>query len=185
MIIDSPSSLFHKNVLGIVLATYLLVQTVLPFRHHFQTGYTDWTKLGQKFSWRMKSNSTDAVLRYLVKNGNGSVAVIKTPDLNRKQALYIADEPRMIASYARVLRARLEQHGYRDFEIRVHSIASLNGRPYQFLIDPNVDVSRVDYTLFAPKDWIVRLKENQQIGLYPRSGQERLGQIQEVLNEIE
>lgn len=163
------------------LLVYLIVQVLLPFRHHFCEGYTDWTKLGQKFAWRMKSNSTDGVVRYLLVDSDGRYEILNPLHLNRKQAVHIGDEPRMIATYAKVLRTSLEAEGLRDFEIRCDAIASLNGRPYQYLIDPNVDISRVDTGPFGSKSWIVPLKPGQPVGNYALTAEERTQRITDVI----
>ena len=36
------------------LLTYLMIQLILPIRHHFIKGNVDWTGEGKKFAWRMK-----------------------------------------------------------------------------------------------------------------------------------
>ena len=37
-----------------VIGIYAIVQLLLPLRHYFIEGYTDWTGEAQRFSWRMK-----------------------------------------------------------------------------------------------------------------------------------
>ena len=60
-----------------------------------------------------------------------------------------------------------EAHGHRDVEVHVEALASLNGRAFQPIIDPRVDLSWADTNPFHPADWIVALNPDLPAGVYP------------------
>ena len=56
----------------------------------------------------------------------------------------MSGQPDMILSLAHHIAADLRARGERDVEVRVDALASLNGRPAARLIDPDVDLARID-----------------------------------------
>ena len=91
--------------------------------------------------------------------------------------------PHFILQYVHALDSTLEALGMRDVEIRVIAIASLDGRPYQLMIDPTVDLSDASYGWFEVPNWIVPLQRNKRPGLYPRSSEERRAMLQAVVDD--
>ncbi len=63
----------------------------------------------------------------------------------------------MCLQFAHFLARELREEGHREIEVRVECKASLNGRKYQYLIDPKVDLAKEPRSL-AHADWIVPLK---------------------------
>jgi hypothetical protein len=59
-------------------------------------------------------------------------------------------------------------------------VESLNGRAYQFLIDPAIDLAAVACRPFAHATWIVPLKQGE-IGDYPMSHRERIERMRSVV----
>jgi hypothetical protein len=57
------------------------------------------------------------------------------------QEKMMAQDPAMIRLFARHLAADLERRGQPGAQIYAMAYASLNGRPSQLLIDPNVDLA--------------------------------------------
>jgi hypothetical protein len=60
-------------------------------------------------------------------------------------------------------------------------LASLNGRPYQFLIDPTVDLSVIPCKPFTHATWIVPLQEGDRVGDYPASLRDRVQRMKAVI----
>jgi hypothetical protein len=50
--------------------------------------------------------------------------------------------PHMILQYVHALDDTFQEMGINDVEIRATAIVSLNGRPYQLIIDPEVDLTK-------------------------------------------
>ena len=64
----------------------------------------------------------------------------------------------MILQFAHHLERDLVAQGFTNVEIRADTLASLNGREPQQLIDPDVDLAATERTIFGA-DWIEPLRE--------------------------
>jgi len=140
------------------LALWAAVQLFLPLRHLAYPGDVSWTEEGHRFAWRMKLRDK-AGAAYLSLT---DVATGKTTNLNplaylsRSQAAEMSTHPDMILAFAHHV-ADLERRRGRDVEIRARVPISLNGRPYQLLLDPAVDLAAVRDSL-RPASWILPLE---------------------------
>ena len=70
----------------------------------------------------------------------------------------MTSRPQMIVQFAHYLEDRWQDDGYEDVQVRALVVASLNGREYQPLIDPQVDLTKISYPWIGPADWITELK---------------------------
>jgi hypothetical protein len=77
-------------------------------------------------------------------------------------------QPDLILQLAHHIRDDLSARGFLDVEVRVDARASLNGRPMATLIDPAVDLARIDESL-APASWILPAPEGPPPHLAPRA----------------
>ena len=69
--------------------------------------------------------------------------------------------PYMILQFSHYLAEHFQKKGYPDVEVRAKVTVSQNGRPYQLLIDPDVDLAKVKARLWPPASWILpRNEEN-------------------------
>ena len=65
--------------------------------------------------------------------------------------------------------------------VKVDAVAALNGRPYQFLIDPDIDLAAADLPLFGTPDWIVPLDADGEPGNYAMTLQEQHDRVMAVI----
>jgi vitamin K-dependent gamma-carboxylase len=152
---------FQKPVLAFV-SIYLVLQILLPLRHFLYTGNTMWTSEGHHFAWRMKLRS---------KRGCRIVFIAKNPatgetwpidirrNLTPKQISKMCSRPNMILQYAHYLGDELTGQGYKNPIVTVRSSLSMNSRPVQALIDPEINLLEKEYSIFQHSDWIVPLKK--------------------------
>jgi hypothetical protein len=153
---------------------YVAVQLVLPFRHYLYRGDASWTEEGGHFAWRMMLRDKQAFDPTL------SVSAVR-PDgspfrdrielwrvLPQWQLSKVVCTPEMIAEFAQMIAKRLEAEGFREVDIRAHIALSLNGREPQAIIDPEVNLARVDLDPW-PKPWIVPLTQpfQRKVDLIP------------------
>ncbi len=144
----------------VILGLYLGFQLLFPLRHYLYPGNVSWTEEGHRFAWHMKLRSKRAEAQFIVVDGrNGSVRYRVDPEdfLTDWQARKMAARPDMILQFSHFL---AEEYGNGDsgsVEVRAEVFASLNGRAYQQLIDPAVDLSKQTQTL-APAFWILPLQ---------------------------
>lgn len=69
--------------------------------------------------------------------------------------------PDMILEFGRWLGRRLEAEGKGEVEVYAEAHVSLNGRPRQPLIDPEVDLMTIEDRLWPPADWILPLVSHE------------------------
>lgn len=141
-----------------VLGLYLLIQLLVPLRHHLYPGTVIWTEEGQYFAWHM-------LLRMKRFRGKMWVTDPATGEkmwidphkyLPKWQADAFGKRPDMIVQFAHYLDERLEARGMKDQEIRAEIYASLNGRPAELLIDPEIDLTEVRRSLW-PRSYVLPL----------------------------
>ncbi|MCB0318010.1 MAG: HTTM domain-containing protein [Bdellovibrionales bacterium] len=162
------------------LCLYFLIQLLLPFRHLLFNGNVSWTEEGHNFSWHMKLRAKHAVAIFRVVDAEtGKLSKVNQYEfINASQARKLTTRPIMIRQFANFLANKYKERGFINPKVFVVNPASLNGRPYQFLVRPDVDLVTVKESMFSSSDWIVPLKENQEIGNY-----NRLIERTELINE--
>lgn len=147
----------------VALAAYFAVQLALPLRHLLYPGHVDWTEEGHRMSWRM-------MLR--AKTGNIEFHVVHPPSgrswtvhprefLTDKQTQRVAIRPDLIWQFAQFLEQHYADQGIAPVEVRASSAVSLNGRPAQPLVDPNVDLAAQEWSFLRPNRWVVPLASSE------------------------
>ncbi len=145
----------QKVTLGL-LSIYMTIQILLPLRQHLYPGPTAWTHQGHRWSWRMKlDHKVPVEIRFVTINPDTGISseIPAARMLPPWQRWVMATKPDMILQFAHYCYQRQKAGGY-DYEIRAHITVSLNGREPQLLIDPNVDLAKVERNLW-PAKWIL------------------------------
>lgn len=157
----SPLHFTSRQQLGVsLLAVYVLIQLVVPFRHHLYPGDASWTEEGHQFAWRMMLRDKKCGIRFYAhsrKTGRAGIIDIK-PFINPLQASKLSRSPDMIVQFCQFLSDEFERRGMGETEIRVVVLASLNGRKPQLLVDPAVNMVAQSRGLHH-YSWIVPLQE--------------------------
>ncbi len=146
-----------------ILATataYLAVQVLVPLRCYVYPGDASWTEEGHRFSWHMRLRDKEAQARFFVTDLDRGTTWTVEPSayLTERQTRVMAGRPDMILQFAHHLAEGLRRSGRSRVEIRARVAASLNGRPPQLLVDPDVDLAGQPRSL-APALWILPLRE--------------------------
>lgn len=143
--------------LAVVLGgLWLALQIALPLRHLAYPGDVNWTEQGFRFSWRVMLIEKTGMLEYRVVDAQGvETRVVPRDGLTELQRRQLATQPDLIAQYARHL-AMQRGPGTRVY---ADAWASLNARPSQRLIDPDIDLAQApvwpapaSYILAHPHD---------------------------------
>jgi hypothetical protein len=147
----------QKLVLGL-LAAYLVVQVFLPLRHYFYPGDVSWTEEGHNFSWHMKlrTKTGDAVFTITYPQTGQTWTIKPEEHLKSHQLMKVITKPDLIVHFAHYLAELKRREGYENVEVRARAMVSLNGRQPQLLIDPNVDLAKIEVGVL-PARWIVPL----------------------------
>jgi HTTM domain/Vitamin K-dependent gamma-carboxylase, lumenal domain len=153
-----PSLTVSQKVVGGVLAAYLVVQLLLPLRHHLYPGNVSWTEEGHNFSWHMKLRAKAGEAVFTVTHPlSGQSWTIKPQDhLESHQVMKMLTKPELLLHFSHYLAEVKRREGYDDVEVRARVMVSLNGRQPQLLIDPNVDLAKETIGML-PTRWIVPL----------------------------
>lgn len=142
-----------------LLGIYLSLQLLIPFRHFLYPGNVSWTEEGHRFAWHMKlrSKKSNALFKVINSSNNEVQLVSPTDFLPRWQARKMATRPDMILQFSYFLAEEMGKANNDSVEVQAEVFASLNGRNYQRLISPNVDLSQQPQTL-KPANWIMPLE---------------------------
>jgi len=137
-------------------ATYCLVQVLLPLRHWGYGGNVRWHEQGMRFSWRVMVREKNGSITYLVRHRQSGRLWHVSPHryLTPLQEREISGQPDLILQLAHHIERDFLQRGLGPVEVRADALVSLNGRRLRRLIDPNVDLTRVQDGL-AKADWIL------------------------------
>jgi hypothetical protein len=90
--------------------------------------------------------------------GSGTQWLVEPSDyLTTRQMDDLAGRPDMILQFGHYLRDRWQASGYDQIEVRAQGLVSLNGRPPQPQVDPQVDLAALPRRAWPPASWIVPL----------------------------
>lgn len=140
-----------------VLGCYVLVQIALPLRSFLYPQQGAWDGRGFNFAWRvMLVEKTGYVEFFAVNPATQKRERLRTDHLiTPRQKMLMAQDPEMIRQVACRLAEDFPREGKRGWEVRVDAWATINGRPSQRLIRPEVNLAGR-----LPADWIVPLRKN-------------------------
>lgn len=137
-----------------------MFQLAFPWRYVLYDGNLFWTEEGYRFSWRVMLMEKAGTATFYVKNAKTGRegSVINHRFLNEHQEKQMSMQPDLILQYAHFLKDHYEKKGMEDPSVRAEVWVTLNGRPAQLLIDPEVDLTtKTDG--WTQKDWILPFKE--------------------------
>ena len=118
----------------------------------------NWTGRGYRFAWRVMLTEKTGMVDYrVVDQDTGRIwRTTPTPDLTPLQHQHMRTQPDMIRDYALHLARRHEAEG-RRVAVYAESYASLNGRPAQRLLRPDVDLTKPLDVLWGA-GWVLPLE---------------------------
>ncbi len=142
------------RLLPALLALYAVVQLALPLRPYLAAQPSAWTCSGFNCAWQvMIAEKTGyAELNAFDPAAGKRWKLSLNNYLTPRQEMMMAQDPYLIRALARRLSRDLRRLGYGSVQIRADAFATLNGRPSQRLIDPEVDLAGT-----LPPGWILPL----------------------------
>jgi hypothetical protein len=126
--------------------TFAALQIAFPLRRHLYGGNVLWHEQGMRFSWRVMVREKNASITYYVEDPKtGRTWYVRPRDyLDARQEREFATQPDMILELAHAIARDHRARGFGDVRVRVEALVSLNGRRAAPLIDPNVDLTRIE-----------------------------------------
>jgi hypothetical protein len=156
---DSPP--LSKSML-VLLLSFLILNILLPLRHHLMPGDVTYTEEGHKMSWRMMLRAKSAEYPSFFEVVDAETGVrqrINVADyLTDKQLAKVFCLPDMTWQFAQMLKEDIRRTENREVEVYVTCRCSINGNEAVKMYDETVDLTSVPYSLFQADDWIIASK---------------------------
>lgn len=149
----------YKRFAVIVLGVYAAYHVLMPLRHWTIQDNVLWTEEGHRLSWRMMLRSKSGIATYRIEDkATKERTVVKLNEhLSRKQKHLASTKPDVIWQFSQYLKDYYAKEG-KDVAVYVDCKISVNGRGYQRLIDPEVDIASEEWSIFRHADWILPSK---------------------------
>lgn len=164
----TPSNSLTRKVALSGLALYVTLQAAVPARAFLYGGDVLWHEQGMRFAWKVMVREKNGSVTYRVKSDRFTRErhIYPSRYLTSHQEREMSAQPDQILQLAKHIARDLEQQGHARVEVRVDALASLNGRRMKTLIDPDVDLTKVDDGL-NKAHWITPSPEQPPIRLRP------------------
>ena len=161
---NGKSLLLNEWKGGLVIKQFLLIfvilQVLLPWRFLLYPGNLYWTEQGYRFSWRVMLMEKTGYANFKIVDGKtGKRFYVQNEDfLTSFQIKQMSTQADFIVEYAHKLGDHFTSQGHQNVEVYVESYASLNGRPSQAYVDPNINLMTVKNNL-KHRPYILPLNE--------------------------
>ncbi|MGP1356286.1 HTTM domain-containing protein [Roseicyclus sp.] len=140
------------------IAAWTAVQVVLPVRAGAFPTEVRWSGDGHRFSWRMRIYDRSAEGVFIVRSGDAEWQVDPRDYLSDRQTSKMLVRSDMIHQFANHLEEVWRAAGHDDVEVRAEIWKSLNGRPPQLFVDPDVDLTAVELAYARSDPWVLPLE---------------------------
>jgi hypothetical protein len=170
--IPAPAPIALGRWHGLALAAMLVhasVQALVPLRHFLYPGDVLWNEEGMRWSWKVMLREKHGSVTYYVRTSGSDkeLQVLPRRYLDSRQEREMAAQPDLILQLAHHIAGEFRARGHGGVEVRAEALVSLDGRPAQPMIDPEVDLARVADGL-APKPWILPAPQQPPVQLRAR-----------------
>ena len=162
---------WNRNLAFGFCTFWVLFQILVPLRHLLYPGNVSWTEEGHRFAWQMKLRTKRGFADFLILDPKTQKTWYVSPEeyLTKKQVRKMPTQPDMILQFAHFLEKKwIREHKLEQVEIRVSNYVSLNGREPAPMINPTVDLTKIERPL-ARADWILPLTEPLRRNLQQQS----------------
>jgi hypothetical protein len=155
-----PRPMTQNLIIG-AIGIWFAYQLLMPLRHVLYPGNVSWTEEGHKYSWQMKLRQKRGTAEFVVRDPltDRSWPVDPESYLTRRQVRKMSTRPDMLLQFAHFIADHWKkEYNVYNVEVKVISKVSLNGRKAVTMIDPSVDLARIERCL-KHADWILPLTE--------------------------
>ncbi len=146
-----------KITLGFLIV-YFTFQTLFPLRGLFLPNDLDYTTIGNRFSWRVKADArVPEEFKFILKDpDSGKEGEINHRTMvNNVQIQAMLYDPRMLRTFAQWIHTQGIKNGLPNAEVYAKIKFSMNGRPAQYFVNPEVNLVKVGYDPFKSLDWVL------------------------------
>jgi len=151
---------YNRKLIPLFVSVFFLWQVLIPLRSFLYPGELFWTEQGYRFSWRVMLIEKAGYTTFkIVDNATGNSELVDNSlYLTKFQEKQMSFQPDMIIEYAHYLGDTYKKKGFKDVSVYAESYVTLNGRPSQRFIDPEVDLYNEKIN-FKNKKWILPFKD--------------------------
>ena len=144
----------------LIVSIFFVLQILFPLRSTLYPGELLWTEQGYRFSWRVMLIEKAGYTSFkVVDNLTGNSELVNNNlYLTKFQEKQMSFQPDMIIEYAHYLADVYSDRGFGDISVYADSYVTLNGRPSQKFINPEIDLIKQKRG-FKNKDWILPLDD--------------------------
>lgn len=137
-----PSSFATRPWVFCALGIFMVFEIVVPLRHLVYPGDVRWTEEGYYGSWRVMLTEKAATAEFRVHDPESGEnwRVEPTSVLTDWQARQAVVRPDLLLTTAHLVADDFAKRGHANVEVRADVFCSFNGRPYQRMIKPDVDL---------------------------------------------
>jgi vitamin K-dependent gamma-carboxylase len=148
------------------MAAFCIVQVLAPLRHRLYGGNVLWHEQGMRFSWKVMVREKNGSITYVVESARAGRTWYVEPHryLTDRQEKELSTQPDLVLQLAHRVRDDFRAQGHDDVTVRVEAMVSLNGRGFAPLVDPTVDLARVEDGL-GKASWIAAEPQGPPIHL--------------------
>jgi hypothetical protein len=145
---------YGKKIVYYLMIPYLIIQLLLPLRHHFIEGDVLWTEEGHRLSWRMMLRERSGYIVIRIKDLETDDESIYNygKNLTDKQAQNLATKPDFIWQYCQRIK---ENFKGKPIAIYIDCKNSINRKELKTLIDPKFDMAKAKWDYFGHNEWVL------------------------------
>lgn len=143
------------------LFLFVAFQIIFPWRFLAYPGKLFWNEEGFRFGWRVMLIEKAGYATFYISNPEtGEEEIVQNCDyLNPYQEKMMATQPDLLLQFAHFLEEEYKmKYDWEDPVVRVESYVSLQGEGSRLFVDPQVDLSEVEYSL-KHFDWLIPYKD--------------------------
>jgi hypothetical protein len=160
-----------KKTITILFICFFTFQFLFPFRQHLYVGKTNWHGYGELFSWRMMLTDKQGAVRLRVYDENNrSLGEVSLESyINERQLFKLVYLPKNFVPFCQFIESKIKEDkrnkSLGDIKIYVDAFKTINNRPFQRVINPNIELTSIDYSVFEKGGYILpfidaEIKEN-------------------------
>ncbi|MCA1965222.1 MAG: HTTM domain-containing protein [Flavobacterium sp.] len=151
---NGHSNYYGKKIVYFLIIPYLIIQLLLPLRHHFIEGDVLWTEEGHRLSWRMMLRERSGFIHIRIKDlKTGKLSVYDyRKNLTDKQIQNLATKPDFIWQYCQYIKKEFKG---KEIAIFIECKNSINRKEYKTLIDPKFDMAKAKWNYFRHNEWLL------------------------------
>lgn len=148
-------------LVSITFVCFFSFQFLFPFRQYLYSGKTNWHGYGELFSWRMMLTDKQGAVRLRVYDQNNqSLGELSLESyINERQLFKLVYLPKNFVPFCQFIEAQIKNDarnkGLGDIKIYVDAFKTINNRPFQRVIDPNIDLTSVEYSVLSKGTYIL------------------------------